>query len=61
MSECCISGHIHEGTPEGIETEVAGVKTYIAAPADGSKEKTVLFIHDIFGYELTVYQSGVKS
>jgi len=51
---CCISGHLHEGSPEGTEAEIAGFKTYIAAPADGSKDYALLYIHDIFGYELKV-------
>lgn len=54
MSQCCITGHIHEGTPEGVESEFAGLRTYIATPPDGNKAKAVLFIHDIFGYELIV-------
>jgi hypothetical protein len=54
MSKCCITGHIHEGTPEGVESEIGGLKTYIAAPPNGNKEKAVLFIHDMFGYELIV-------
>jgi hypothetical protein len=55
LSECCVSGHLHEGQPEGIETEVAGLKTYIASPPNGSKEKAILYVTDIFGYKLNVY------
>jgi hypothetical protein len=54
---CCISGHLHEGTPEGTESEIAGFKTYITAPADGSKEKALLYISDIFGCALNVYHA----
>ena len=54
MSACCVSGHIHEGEPQGTETEIAGLKTYVAVPEDGSQEKALLYIHDIFGYQLNV-------
>ena len=53
-SPCCISGHLHEGSPEGTESEIAGFKTYIAAPADGNKDRALLCISDIFGYALNV-------
>ena len=55
LSRCCVSGHLHQGNPEGIETEIAGLKTYIASPPDGSKDAAILYISDIFGYELTVH------
>ena len=50
LSACCISGHLHEGTAEGTEMEISGLKTYIASPPDGSKAKCIVLIHDIFGY-----------
>lgn len=46
------SGHIHDGTPKGTEQTIAGLPTYVASPKDGSKDKTVIFITDIFGYKL---------
>jgi hypothetical protein len=54
ISECCVSGHLHDGKPTGAVAEIAGLKTYIAAPENGSKDKTILFIADIFGYQLPV-------
>ena len=54
---CCISGHLHEGTPEGTESGMAGFKTYITTPADGRKDKALLYISDIFGYALNVYHA----
>ena len=56
MSSCCVSGHLHEGTPEGIETEVAGLKCYVAAPSSGSKDQTILYVADIFGIDIPVLQ-----
>src|SRR5579862_6438096 len=53
FSSCCISGHIHDGTPEGIETVIAGRKTYVKSPTDETG-KAILLIHDIFGYESIV-------
>jgi len=52
LSSCCVSGHIHDGTPKGTEQTIAGLPTYVASPKDGSKDKTVIFITDIFGYKL---------
>ncbi|KAK9898962.1 alpha/beta-hydrolase [Cystobasidium minutum MCA 4210] len=52
LSSCCVSGHVHEGTPKGKEETIAGLKTYVSPSSDGSKAKTVIFITDIFGYEL---------
>jgi hypothetical protein len=54
ISECCVSGHLHDGKPKGAIGEIAGVKTYMAIPENGSKDKTILFIADVFGYHLPV-------
>jgi hypothetical protein len=53
---CCISGHLHEGTPEGT-SEFTGFKTYITTPPDGSKDEALVYISDIFGYALNVYHA----
>merc|ERR1712087_378530 len=52
LSACCVSGHVHEGTPKGKVETIAGLNTYVSPSSDGSKAKTVIFITDIFGYEL---------
>lgn len=53
LKECCVGGHIHSGTPRGTVEEVGGCKTYIAKPSNAAdKSKTVIFLTDIFGYEL---------
>lgn len=54
ISDCCVTGHLHEGGPTGAVTEIVGLKTYIAEPEGGSKDKSVIFITDIFGYQLPV-------
>ncbi|KAJ9645060.1 hypothetical protein H2199_003064 [Coniosporium tulheliwenetii] len=51
MSSCCLSGKVKSGRPQGTETDIAGLNTYIAEPKDGSKAKTVIFLVDIFGWE----------
>lgn len=51
FSACCISGHIHEGTAEGTETVIAGLKSYVVGE---DKKKAILLVHDIFGYESIV-------
>jgi len=46
-----MSGVIQNGTPSGKVETIDGLQTYVAAPKDGSKAKTVIFIVDIFGWE----------
>jgi len=52
VSECCISGHLHDGTPKGAVSVIEGMKCYIATPESGNKEKAIFFITDFFGYAL---------
>ena len=51
MGACCISGVVHDGTPQGREDTIGGLPTYIAEPSDKSTAKTVVFITDIFGWK----------
>jgi len=55
VSECCISGHLHDGTPKGAVSVVEGMKCYIATPESGNKDKAIFFITDFFGYALPVH------
>lgn len=48
LSSCCVSGHLHSGTPKGSEQTIGGLPTYVT----GSGNKTVVFVTDIFGYKL---------
>ncbi|KAF2435137.1 alpha/beta-hydrolase [Tothia fuscella] len=50
-SSCCLSGKLKEGKPVGIEEEIGGLQTYVSAPENNSKEKTIIFFTDIFGYK----------
>ena len=52
VSSCCISGKVHDGTPKGRVDTIGGLPCYIAEPKDGSKAKAVIYIPDIFGWEL---------
>ena len=52
MSSCCFSGKVHQGQPTGREDEIGGLSTYVSEPQNGSKEKTIIFITDIFGWKL---------
>src|SRR5271163_1481807 len=54
VSECCISGHLHDGKPKGAISVIEGLKCYITGPESGNKDKAILFITDIFGYKLPV-------
>jgi hypothetical protein len=43
-SDCCLSGKVHQGTPNGSIETIDGLQTYVAAPKDGSKAKTIVFL-----------------
>jgi len=51
ISECCLAGNVHEGTPTGKIETIDSLPTYVAAPKGGSKAKSIVFIVDIFGWE----------
>jgi len=51
MSSCCLSGKVQNSKPEGQVEEIGGLKCYVAAPENGSKEKSIIFLVDIFGWE----------
>jgi len=51
MSSCCLSGKVHDGTPTGKVETIDNLQTYVAAPKDGSKAKSIVFLSDIFGWE----------
>lgn len=46
MSDCCLSGKVHQGQPAGREDEIGGLATYISEPGNGSKAKSIIFITD---------------
>ena len=46
MSECCLSGKVHEGTTTGKTETIDNLQTYVAAPKDGSKAKSIVFLTD---------------
>jgi len=46
MNSCCLSGKVQEGKPTGREEEINGMPTYVAAPENGDKTKTVIFLVD---------------
>eukprot|EP01117_Protostelium_nocturnum_P020105 TRINITY_DN8898_c0_g1_i1.p1 TRINITY_DN8898_c0_g1~~TRINITY_DN8898_c0_g1_i1.p1 ORF type:complete len:272 (+),score=102.07 TRINITY_DN8898_c0_g1_i1:55-870(+) len=50
--ENCVSGHLHSGTPSGTVGKLGDLDCYFAIPSDGSKKKSILFITDIFGWEV---------
>ncbi|KAF5332150.1 hypothetical protein D9611_008178 [Ephemerocybe angulata] len=56
MSFCadCVKGFVHEGTPQGKVEEIGGVPSYVTIPSEGEypKDTVVLFLSDIYGYEL---------
>lgn len=46
MSNCCLSGKVHQGQPAGREDEIGGLSTYISEPENHSKAKSIIFITD---------------
>ncbi|KAI8810292.1 Alpha/Beta hydrolase protein [Cladochytrium replicatum] len=54
LSPCCVSGHLHSGTPKGIITKLGKLDCYIArSNPDGTPtEGAVLLITDVFGWNL---------
>lgn len=47
--ECCRKTIQHEGQPRGKVETIAGVESYVARPADGSRKKIILFFADVYG------------
>ncbi|KAF7354325.1 hypothetical protein MVEN_01120900 [Mycena venus] len=49
----CVTGTLHQGTPEGKIEYIDGVQCYIATPSgDYPKEKVLLYLTDAFGIPL---------
>ncbi|KAI5478693.1 hypothetical protein MNV49_004720 [Pseudohyphozyma bogoriensis] len=51
LSSCCVTGHLHEGTPKGSVEKLYGVDAYVTGD-ESNKNKTILFITDVFGFAL---------
>lgn len=48
----CISGSLHEGTPEGREETMYGLPTYISEPpSEEDRKGVIVFIPDAFGWK----------
>ncbi|KAM0751010.1 alpha/beta-hydrolase [Meredithblackwellia eburnea MCA 4105] len=51
LGKCCVSGHLHEGTPQGSVKQLDGLDVYVTGdPAN--KDKTIVYVTDIFGFQL---------
>lgn len=46
MSNCCLSGKVHQGQPAGREDEIGGLSTYISEPENHSNAQSIIFISD---------------
>ncbi|KAK4695928.1 carboxymethylenebutenolidase, partial [Phenoliferia sp. Uapishka_3] len=51
LGECCASGHLHEGTPNGKVIKLHDLDVYVTGD-ESNKAKTVVYLTDIFGYDL---------
>jgi len=51
VKSCCVTGHLHTGTPLGTTEILHGLNTYVSTPSKASegKQDTLIFIPDIFG------------
>lgn len=48
IKSCCLSGHLHEGTPTGSQQTIHGLPTYVAPAPEGADGKaTVVFLTDV--------------
>ena len=53
MSSCCLSGKLHDhATPTGSVKTIGDLPTYVAEPSSKDHSKVIIFLTDIFGYEL---------
>lgn len=52
MGACCLSGVIQSGRPSGSVETIGGLQTYVAEPESHSKAKSIVFLTDLFGWEL---------
>jgi len=50
LSSCCVSGHLHTGTPLGTIEKIGGLDTYVTKPEGGSKARTLILLSDVFGW-----------
>jgi len=46
VGACCLSGHLHQGTPKGRVETIGGIQTYVSEPEGDSKAMSVVFISD---------------
>jgi len=48
-----VTGHLHSGVEKGSVTKLAGFDCYETGPSSGDKSKVILFVTDVFGWQLT--------
>lgn len=54
VKSCCVTGHLHEGTPQGTFQQLHGLRTYVVTPpatggSEGGKTDTIVLLTDIYG------------
>ncbi|CAD6587929.1 MAG: hypothetical protein TREMPRED_004893 [Tremellales sp. Tagirdzhanova-0007] len=51
VKACCVTGHLHDGTPLGSMEVIHGLETYVSNPktSRSGKTDTIIMIPDIFG------------
>lgn len=52
LKQCCATGSLHTGTPQGRVDKLHGLDCYIAEPPTDSPKGVVVIIPDAFGWEL---------
>ncbi|KAJ5093799.1 hypothetical protein N7456_009660 [Penicillium angulare] len=51
LSQCCITGSLHEGEAKGNVQDIQNISTYIAYPPDKSTKNAILIITDVIGHK----------
>jgi hypothetical protein len=52
LKQCCATGSLHTGTPQGRIQKLHGLDCYVADAPSGSPKGIVVIIPDAFGWEL---------
>ncbi|KAL0476509.1 AIM2 [Acrasis kona] len=51
LCDNCVSGYVHQGTTVGTEQKIGDLDCYVSFPSTKSKAKTIVFLHDMFGWK----------
>lgn len=52
LKQCCATGSLHTGTPQGRIEKIHGLDCYVADPPSSPPKGIVIIIPDAFGWKL---------